>query len=160
MVYQDNNEYAMVRSSAAGDIPVNFKAAQNGTYTINVSTEELDVNYLHLIDNLTGAEIDLLQSPSYSFSAKTDDYASRFRLVFAANSEDGPSTGSEAFAFVSNGNIVVNGSGILQVIDMMGRVVVCRDAMHCVSTTDMTPGVYVLRLINDDNVKTQKIVIE
>lgn len=157
---QDNNEYAVVRGSSAGDIPVNFKAAQNGTYTINVSTEELDVNYLHLIDNLTGAEIDLLQSPSYSFSAKTDDYASRFRLVFAANSEDGPSTGSETFAFVSNGNIVVNGSGILQVIDMMGRVVVCRDAMHCVSTTDMTPGVYVLRLINDDNVKTQKIVIE
>ena len=157
---QDNNEYAMVRSSAAGDIPVNFKAAQNGTYTINISTEELDVNYLHLIDNLTGAEIDLLQNPSYSFSAKTDDYASRFRLVFAANSEDGPSTDSESFAFVSNGNIVVNGSGILQVIDMMGRVVVCRDAMHCVSTTDMTPGVYVLRLINDDNVKTQKIVIE
>ena len=118
------------------------------------------MNYLHLIDNLTGAEIDLLQNPSYSFSAKTDDYASRFRLVFAANSEDGPSTDSESFAFVSNGNIVVNGSGILQVIDMMGRVVVCRDAMHCVSTTDMTPGVYVLRLINDDNVKTQKIVIE
>lgn len=157
---QGNYEYAMVRSSTSGDIPVNFKVAQNGTYTINVSAEELDVNYLHLIDNLTGAEIDLLQSPSYSFSAKTDDYASRFRLVFAANSEDGPSTDSETFAFVSNGNIVVNGSGILQVIDMMGRVIVCRDAMHCVSTTEMTPGVYVLRLINDDNVKTQKIVIE
>ena len=97
---------------------------------------------------------------SYTFTAKTTDYESRFRLVFASNNEDGSSTGSEAFAFVSNGNIVVNGEGMLQVIDVMGRVIVCRDAMNRVSTSEMTPGVYVLRLINGDNVKTQKIVIK
>jgi hypothetical protein len=32
--------------------------------------------------------------------------------------------------------------------------------VHAVSTSGMVPGVYVLRLINGDNVKTQKIVIE
>ena len=166
---QDNNEYAVIRSSAAGDIPVNFKAAQNGTYTINVSTEELDVNYLHLIDNLTGAEIDLLQNPSYSFSAKTDDYASRFRLVFTANSEDGPSTGSETFAFVSNGNIVVNGEGTLQVFDALGRQLLSKElptansqlpTANCqLPTANFNTGVYVLRLINGADVKTQKIVV-
>lgn len=32
---------------------------------------------------LTGADIDLLQTPSYTFEAKADDSASRFKLVFA-----------------------------------------------------------------------------
>jgi len=67
---------------------------------------------------------------------------------------------NEAFAFISNGSIIVNQDGVLQIVDMTGRVVEYGDAKHCISTREMTPGVYVLRLIDDDNVKTQKIVIE
>jgi hypothetical protein len=63
------------------------------------------------------------------------------------------------FAFVSDGNIVVNGEGVLQIVDVMGRVIVSGDARHCVSTTGMTTGVYLLRLINGDDVRTQKIII-
>ena len=61
----------------------------------------------------------------------------------------------------NNGSAIVDGEGTLQVVDMMGRVVVCRDASNvsAISTSGMAPGVYVLRLINGDNVKTQKIVI-
>ena len=98
---------------------------------------------------------------TYTFTAKTTDYASRFKLVFSANQEDGPSTGSGAFAFISNGNIIVDGEGVLQVIDMTDRVVVSVDGRtRCVPTSGMTAGVYVLRLINGDDVKTQKIVIQ
>jgi hypothetical protein len=44
---------------------------------------------------------------------------------------------------------------------MMGRVIVSRegDVSGNVSTNGMTAGVYVLRLINGENVKTQKIMI-
>ena len=69
----------------------------------------------------------------------------------------------ETFAFISNGSIVVNGEGVLQVIDMLGHIIDQRDvetSYYGVSTDAMTPGVYVLRLINGDNVKTQKMVIE
>jgi hypothetical protein len=104
--------------------------------------------------------VDLLASPTYTFSSKTTDYASRFKLVFSTNGEDGPSTGSGTFAFISDGNIIVNGEGVLQVVDVMGHVVIQGDAMNRVSTSGMTPGVYVLRLINDNDVKTQKIIIE
>ena len=38
---------------------------------------------LHLIDNLTGKDINLLETPEYSFDAKATDNASRFKLVFA-----------------------------------------------------------------------------
>ena len=43
---------------------------------------------------------------------------------------------------------------------MTGRIVKSEDAKHCVTTSEMTAGVYVLRLITADGVKTQKIVIE
>ena len=66
------------------------------------------------------------------------------------------------FAFISNGNIVITAdtqNATLQIVDAMGRMVVCTDGVHTVSTNGMTAGVYVLRLIDGDNVKTQKIVI-
>ena len=62
---------------------INFRAAHNGTYTLRVNNEGMEVNYLHLIDNLTGADVDLLIEPNYTFQAKTTDYASRFRIVFS-----------------------------------------------------------------------------
>jgi hypothetical protein len=152
---QDNKDYAVVNADAMSEIPVNFKAEKNGTYTLTVSGT-LDFNYLHLIDNLTGADIDLTQTPSYSFEANTSDYASRFKLVFAANN-----TTNDSFAFMSNGNIIVNGEGTLQVIDALGRILVTRtDNAHTVSTETMAPGVYMLRLINGNETKTQKIIVK
>ena len=81
-ISQSGKDYAVVRSDGQGEMPVNFKASKNGNYTISVNAENTEMNYMHLIDNLTGADIDLLATPSYSFEAKTTDYASRFRLVF------------------------------------------------------------------------------
>lgn len=45
---------------------------------------------------------------------------------------------------------------------MMGRVISntnCTDGACTVSTANLTQGVYMLRLISDDNVKVQKIVV-
>ena len=156
---QNGNDYAVVRGEAQGNLPVSFKAKEDGTYTLSLGSEDMAFSYLHLIDNMTGNDVDLLQMPSYSFEAKTTDYESRFKLVFAT--KDGPSTGSETFAFISNGNILVNGEGTLQVIDMTGRIIVSHGGrIQCVPTNGMPAGVYVLRLINGNDVKTQKIVIE
>ena len=145
------------------EIPVNFKASENGEYTLTVSaTPHSSLPTPHLIDNLTGNDIDLLTNPSYTFEAKTTDYASRFKLVFApGNAFDD----SDDFAYISNGQIIIPAVethcvASLQVIDMTGRIVLCRDGACTVSTANMTPGVYVLRLINDENVKSQKIIME
>ena len=62
--------------------PINFKAEKNGIYTLRAKVEGMELDYLHLIDNLTGANVDLLAEPSYTFEAKTTDDVSRFRLVF------------------------------------------------------------------------------
>ena len=160
---QGGKDLAIACAEKQGELPLNFKAVKNGTYTLSVDVENADVDYLHLIDNLTGADIDLLQMPDYVFTAKMTDYASRFRLVFNANEMDDPSTGSGTFAFINNGNIIVTDAeagAMLQMVDVTGRIIVCRDAARHVSTSGMTPGVYVLRLIHSNDVKTQRIVID
>ncbi len=159
------------------EMPINFKASKNGTYTISVSLDNVELDYLHLIDNMTGADVDLLsagdrgsvltmttEGVSYTFTAKTTDYASRFRLVFSGQA-DGPSADEQLFAYISNGNIVINEADALgaslQVVDMTGRIVLSTGGhTQCVPTTGIPSGVYVLRLFNGDEVKTQKIVID
>ncbi len=172
---QDHQEIAIV-PCVGNEQPINFKAAKNGEYTINVNTNGLEFNYLHLIDNLIGSDVDLVpllrgegglnepRQATYTFEAKTSDYASRFKLVFSVC---GDAYGDDApFAFISNGNIIVTadaGDASLQVIDMLGRVIRTVGLSQCGSrttTAGMTKGVYVLRLIKGEKVRTQKIVID
>ena len=158
---QGTEEYAIVSSEAQGEMPVNFRANANGQYTLTVNAEDVEMNYLHLIDNMTGADVDLLATPSYTFNAKTTDYESRFKLVFAS-SANGNENGNENFAFFSNGNLIVNNSGeaTLQVIDITGRIVSSqRISGSCSTQINAVTGVYMLRLINGNDVKVQKMVV-
>ena len=151
----EGKEYAIVRSEGMGEMPVSFKAESNGTYNLNLSTENVEFSYLHLIDNLTGADQDLLANPSYSFSANTTDYASRFRLVFATGSDE------NNFAFFSNGSLFVNneGNATLQVVDVTGRIIMSESINGSANINiDAAPGVYMVRLVNGDNMKVQKVV--
>ena len=152
----EGKDYAITNAEAQGEMPVSFKAENNGSYTLSFSNENVEFGYLHLIDNMTGEDVNLLETPSYSFEAKTTDYASRFKLVFST----GNGVNEESFAFISDGNIILNGEGMLQVVDVMGRIMMQEENATSVSTNGMTPGVYVLRLINGDNVRTQKIVVK
>ena len=162
-IQQGRDDYASTTIKANhGTIPVSFKAATNGSYTITVSHEGMEMDYLHLIDNLTGADTDLLSEPSYTFTASNHDYASRFRLVYSSGVTTEESD-NESFAFINDGQILLSGvvgDATVQLIDMNGRVVYCRDNVHTISTSGMTAGVYVLRLIQDDIVKTQKIIVD
>ena len=166
---QDGKDYAIVDACRDGactvstEIPINFKARENGEYTLTVSeslnSKFLILNYLHLIDNLTGADIDLLATPSYTFEGHISDYASRFKLVFNAV-DDGSE--KDDFAFISNGEIIINGDGLVQVFDLLGHQLHSHESNSefRIPNSAFPAGVYVLRLINGDNVKTQKIIIK
>ena len=166
---QDGKDYAVVNAgrddaNTISTMDINFKAEENGTYILSVSeTLNAQLSILHLIDRLTGNEIDLLQTPSYSFEANTTDYANRFKLVYAANHAEG----NDDFAYINNGKLIINGTGTLQVIDVMGRIIMnaetspnAETSYYSVSTTRMAPGVYTLRLIHGNEIKTQKIIIK
>ena len=160
---QGGKDFAIANAEKMGEMPLNFKAAKNGEYTITINPEAVEMDYLHLIDNMTGNDIDLLATPSYSFDAKTTDYASRFRLVFVASSVFGDEDGDdEAFAFYSNGNYIVTNEGeaTLQIIDELGHILSSEHISGSVSKAIQTmPGIYVIRLLDGNNVRTQKIVV-
>jgi hypothetical protein len=156
----DGEEYAVVYADNMGEMPLNFSAAADGTYTLNINPEDMEMEYLHLIDNMTGMDVDLLANPSYSFEATTNDNAARFTLVFAGLT--GIEENSDNFAFFSNGNVIVSneGNAMLQVVDMNGRIVKSENINGTTSVSvEAAPGVYMLRLVNGDNMKVQKIVV-
>ena len=157
-----NKDLAIMSVDSVDALPLKFKAAENTSYTMKFEQKGLNLNYLHLIDNLAGNNIDMLTTSTYTFTANTNDYASRFRLIFD------PHYGVEEYqdqelAYYSNGEIhfaTDNKDASLQVIDMTGRVVVSVGRhTRCVPTSGMTAGVYVLRLTDGDMVRVQKIVI-
>ena len=112
---------------------------------------------------MTGNDVDLLATPTYTFQAKTTDFASRFKLVFAANEEDGLSTGSGTFAFFDGSAWVIGNEGraTLQVIDILGHVLRSEtiDGNATLSTSGLGAGMYVMRLVNGEEVRVQKIVV-
>jgi hypothetical protein len=94
---QGGKDYAVVSTErTTGELPVSFKAEQDGTYTLSFGCEGVEFSYLHLLDNVTGEDIDLLVpeprslslsnevegSMTYTFNACTTDTPNRFRLVF------------------------------------------------------------------------------
>ena len=160
---REHKPYVMLVRDGAESLDLCYEARHNGRQVLSVNAEGLGLTYLHLIDNLTGADVDLLHTPSYAFETTKIDYPTRFKLVFD------PSTGpvdkdSSDFAYAKNGEIclVENCHGAtLQMMDMTGRtVLMVGEVSGNVSTRGITPGVYVLRLFTDDSVRIQKIVVK
>jgi predicted outer membrane repeat protein len=166
--HYNDEDYALVFTQPGLEAAnIRFAADEDTEFTMTWNTQNGEFSYLHLIDNIAGKDIDCLQQTEYTFTAKTTDYVSRFRLVFdytgvEENGDNGTMIGSETFAYYANGEIHLTDAqadATLQIIDMLGRVIVSRDAVHTVSTSGMTPGVYVLRLTTANGTKTQKIVL-
>ena len=149
---RNGKEYAIAFSNCQDDIPLNFKTAETGIYTISFEGEEMYLNSIYLIDMLTGQEIDLSFNPSYTFLGSAADRSERFKIVFKTGFENAP---SDIFAYQNGNDIVVSGEGELQIFDVMGRLV----STHHISGVERfnvkTQGVYIFKL----NDKTQKIVI-
>jgi len=161
-VTQGGKDYAVVRAMSEGEMPISFKASVDGSYTLTVTTSNVEMNYLHLIDNMTDTDVDLLQTPSYVFTAKTTDYASRFRLVFDASQVTDPAEGPSNFAYFNGSSWMVSnmGEATLQVVDVMGRVLSSETINgNAEVSLNHLAGLYLLRLVNGSDVKVQKIVV-
>ncbi len=165
----------LVRDGATA-VDLCFEPRIQGQYTLTIDPQGLAFDYLHLIDHLTGSDINLLplipetviagedpQSfvPVYTFQSSISDYPNRFQLVFSPNSTSGEGEAPFAYYNGSEWNITNTGEVILQVIDMMGRIA-SSETLHghaTLNTDGLSAGVYVMRLINGENVKIQKIVV-
>ncbi len=60
-----------------------LEVTNSGSYTIDAALLNTELEYVHLVDMQTGADIDLLATPNYRFEATPDDLAARFAVVFS-----------------------------------------------------------------------------
>lgn len=155
MLYINYNgeDFASVdMSKDVKSINLNFDAKTTGYYTLSMKSDG-EFDYIHLIDRLTGDDIDMLQEEEYTFIGSASDNADRFLVKLSPSTGSG--TGSEAFAWQNGNDIIVNGNGELLVFDVMGRMVATRH-INGVQTINLTQtGVYIFRLEG----KTQKIIV-
>ncbi len=153
---QDSENYAI---ATMGDdtqmFGLSFKAKTMGKYTLSYKTKG-EFSYLHVIDRLTGEDVDMLLDREYSFIGSPADADDRFivKLSYDAN---GVENGSDIFAYQNGTDIIVKGEGELQVFDLMGRHIMNTNVngTMTISTSTLNTGVYVMRL----NGKVQKIVV-
>ena len=154
MIYinQNGEDYAIATmSDGIKSFNLNFKAKTTGKYTLRYKTSG-DFSYLHVIDRLTGKDIDMLADEVYSFIASPKDTDARFivRLNYTSGN-----TNNDIFAYQSESDIVVYGEGELQVFDVMGRMVKTQRINGVETVNVNATGVYIFKL----NEKTQKIVV-
>lgn len=144
-------------------IPVHFQTEQDGTYTLTWDMQNGDFTSLRLIDNKTGVNYDMLANDSYTFEASADDFTSRFYITYTVTGLDEEVVfDSNSFAFFNGSEWVINGKGRLDVIDMTGRVLYAAQLssdQNRVNLDGFAKGVYLLRVIDNKVVRTQKIIV-
>ena len=162
-VSQEANDYAIAFVTSSGNsVPIHLEVHTNGNYSLCWTTCHGRFEYLHLIDNLMGKEVDCLTESSYAFVASTLDYPSRFKLVYKPFNDLDELSDDEVFAVLQGKELVVRGRGQLELFDLPGRLL--RSEMLTGSTTripmeGLTRGVYLLRLSESHRIHVQKLIL-
>ena len=153
--YDENYAIAMMDDDV-NMFGLDFKANTMGKYTLNYKTQG-EYSYLHVIDRLTGEDVDMLLDGEYSFIGSPTDAEDRFIVKLSYDANNGVENTSDIFAYQNGTDIIVEGEGELQVFDLMGRHVLNAsiNGTETISTSTLNTGVYVMRL----NGKVQKIVV-
>jgi len=162
-IQQSGLHCAIATAETSCATPIYFKTTENGSFTVTVTPENVNLNSLYLVDHISGADINLLSTPSYSFSATTSDYLSRFKLFVNTDHGVGEASEKASFAYYANGSVVLQGienEAVLEVVDLMGRVVKTQRVTPSENTIDIpTACVYLLRLNDGKVMRTQKLVV-
>ena len=154
--YYDRNDYGLLFSPVGAQrVPVHFSTSEEGVYTMTWSKYNAVFQSLFLVDNLTGAHVDMCHSERYQFTASPDDYDARFYITYNCT---GVGEDANDFAYFNGHEWIIEGQGQLDLIDMTGRVILSRrlTANQTVISYDKIPaGVYILRLTSDAGTLTQ-----
>ena len=165
MVYVpvDGINYAVATMSQdVTEIPVSFRAMTMGQYTIGAEAQDCEYAMMTLVDRLTGTETNLLLE-DYTFVATTKDNADRFIIKLAKINADGEN--EDNFAFINNGMMYIyniEGQGMVSIYDVTGRPVAefNVETSANIPTSELTTGIYIIRMTDNNGVKVQKILID
>ncbi|WP_223650083.1 DUF4331 family protein [Hymenobacter psoromatis] len=161
-------------------VPLNVQVPATGTYSLNA----LDLlhfdssNQVYLLDNQTGARIDLSKQPLYSFTADTKSLTGRFVLSFgpaaplaatpaalAQQVQLYPNPAHASFTLVVPAELG-HGSVSAVLFNQLGQVVAqqklpmtAAGATAQFDVSYLAPGVYTLQLKADGNQVVKRVVV-
>ncbi|MFZ4725321.1 MAG: T9SS type A sorting domain-containing protein [Paludibacter sp.] len=150
-------------------IPVGFKAAIDGNYTINASelNSFSNLTYVYLKDLTNNILIDLKQTATYTFASTTSDNPNRFQLIFALSPlgiSDNVIQNTSIYA--NDNNIYINSNeNILQiaVYNTIGQLIKTIENANngniVVNMADKTTAYYIVRVITGKNTYSAKVLI-
>ncbi len=138
------------------EVELSFLASVMGRYTISMKANG-EFDNLVLVDRFTGIETNMLLE-DYSFTASGKQDHNRFVVRLSMNNND---VQEESFVYQSGNELIINGEGFVQIIDIMGRIVYTNDIQgeSRIDASNFYSATYVVRVVNENEVKTQKIVI-
>ncbi len=160
MVYiHDNNaDYAIaVMEKEVEEIPVYFEHKTLGKYTISVSANDFECQSLLLIDNYENNTVNILEE-DYTFLANSNFPPDRFTLKIIPKEK-------EIVIYTNDNNIVIDnlsGDASINVYDISGRIVTKLHAnSNCnISSESLPKGVYIVNVTDEQESKTQKVVVK
>lgn len=163
--YHDGEPYAaLFTKEGATRVPLWFEPKDEDIFTISWDMANGDFTSLYLIDNLKGVQYDMLANDSYVFEGRKEDYASRFYITFECTDvEEHGEEVDNTFAFFDGSQWVVTGEGMLDLIDLQGRVLwrgKISGGQSRVSLPNVAKSIYLLRLVNSKETKIQKIIAQ
>ncbi len=138
------------------EVKLGFKASKTGTHIIRIDADG-KYEYITLVDNITGVETDMLKN-EYSFTVlSTNEKRDRFTVKFGKKAE----VENDNFVYQSGSELIIEGNGSVQIIDVMGRVVYNNELSGNtrVNITHLNKAAYIVRRVDGSNVNTQKIII-
>ena len=158
-VMNNNRRYSILGyDENTTEVELFFEAKEMGMHTIS-----LDVNgefeTVTLVDRFTGVETNMLVEDEYSFIASNEDNANRFVIRLAQGSQ---LEAQSQFVYQNGEELILSIEGSVQIVDMLGRVVYSNehsDAYNRINVAEFKDATYVVRVVNEEGVKVQKVFI-
>lgn len=158
----DRHYAALFAKAGTERVPLWFEAKDDDVFTIKWNTANGDFQSMYLVDNMTGIQYDMIAHDSYTFEGHVGDYPSRFYIIFSVTDvEEHEDDSNHSFAFFDGTQWLVTGDGVLDFIDLNGRVLsqVRVNGQQRLSLPDVASGVYLFRLTNGKETKVQKVIV-
>ena len=140
------------------EIELNFDAKEMGSYTISFDLNG-EFESVTLVDRFTGVETNMLLEDEYTFTATGNDNVNRFVIRLGNGQEP---TANSQFVYQSGEELILSIEGSVQIVDMLGRVVYSNehsDAYNRINVAEFKDATYVVRVVNEEGVKVQKVFI-
>ncbi len=139
------------------EVELSFNANKMGNYTISIEPNG-KFQTVTLVDRFTGVETNMLVE-DYNFTAMSEENPNRFIVRFANGQQ---TTDNSHFVYQSGEELILNIQGEVQIVDVLGRVVYSGEAMNDINRINVSSfnsGAYMVKVMNGNEVKVEKVVI-